>query len=206
MRRKYLFLAPCLWIVILALSSVASESAFGQNPTAIRFGDRDLRLDDLISEARSNNPSLLASRLEAEALAEKRSQVSALPDPMVMFTYQPYPILTARGSQRTQWRVEQMIPFPGKLGLQGDIAELGSEVATFEARTLEEDIILQVKQAYYELYRIQRQDSLLHDFHSRLQNFEEVATTQYEVGIGMQPARRLIWKKNEEVWPRLSRT
>jgi outer membrane protein TolC len=107
---------------------------------------------------------------------------------MVMGTYQPFPVLTARGAQRSQWRVEQQVPFPGKLGLQGDIAGLSAEVAEHEAATFEEDLLFQVKQAYYELYRLQEQALLVEDFQERLLAFEDVAATQYEVGTGMQQA------------------
>lgn len=146
-----------------------------------------LRLDALLQEVQ-NNPTLRAAFLEAEALKTKEVQVSALPDPMVMGTYQPIPILTARGAQRSQWRVEQQVPFPGKLGLQGDIASLSAEVTGFEAATFEEELRLQLKQAYYELYRLQEQRLLIEDFQARLLTFEESAATQYAVGTGMQQA------------------
>lgn len=147
-----------------------------------------LRLDELLEDVRVNNPTLRAARLEAEALETRPAQVSALPDPMLMGTYQPFPIMTARGAQRSQWRVEQQIPYPGKLGLQGDIAGLSADVALFEAETFEKDLVTQVKQAYYDLYRLQEQAVLVENFRSRLLAFEDVATTQYEVGTGLQQA------------------
>ncbi|NNE47374.1 MAG: TolC family protein [Rhodothermales bacterium] len=170
--------------IVLLLSLVAGAgSASGQEAPP---EDHVLRLSDLLNESRANNPTLRAARLEAEALAERRGQVSALPDPTFMASYQPYPLLTARGTQRTQWRVEQMIPFPGKLGLQGNISDLSSEIAVFEAETLEDDITFRIKQAYFELHRIQQQEVLIRSFQDRLVNFEEVASTQYEVGAGIQ--------------------
>ncbi len=170
-------------LLLLLLPSITR----GQHQPGVP-ADTLLSLDDLLEEVRTNNPSLRASRLEAEALATRSRQVSALPDPSVMIGYQPYPLLTARGTQRTQWRVEQMIPFPGKLGLQGDIADLSAEVAGFEAETFEQDLVFQVKQAYYELYRIQQQEALILSFQDRLDNFADVAAVQYAVGSGMQQA------------------
>ncbi len=150
--------------------------------------DTLLSLEDILTEVRVNNPSLRVSRLEAEAQATRSRQVSALPDPSVMIGYQPYPLLTARGAQRSQWRIEQMVPYPGKLGLQGTIADLSAEVAGFEADTFEEDLLFEAKQAYYELYRVQQQEQLILAFQDRLENFEEAAAAQYEVGSGMQQA------------------
>lgn len=150
--------------------------------------DTLLSLDNLLTEIRAGNPSLRVSRLEAEALATRSRQASAFPDPAVSVGYQPYSLLTARGAQRSQWRIEQMAPYPGKRRLQGAIADLNAEVAGFEADAFEEDLLFEAKQAYYELYRIQRQEKLILAFQGRLENFEEAAAAQYEVGAGMQQA------------------
>jgi len=147
---------------------------------------RVVNLQDLLNTVRADNPSLQASRIRVEALGQRRRQVSALPDPKVMFTYQPFPVVTARGTQRTQFRVEQMIPFPGKLGLKGEIADLTASVAGYQTDAFAQDLELQVKQAYYDLYRIHRQTGLIRDFQDKMRDFESVATTQYEVGRGMQ--------------------
>lgn len=150
--------------------------------------DTLLSLDNLLAEVRTNNPSLRISRLETEVLATRSRQTSALPDPSVTIGYQPYPLLTARGAQRSQWRIEQMAPYPGKLRLRGAIADLNAEIAGFEADTFEEYLLFETKQTYYELYRIQQQEQHVLAFRDRLENFEEAAAAQYEVGAGMQQA------------------
>ena len=120
-----------------------------------------LSLDALLAEVDAANPSLRAARLEAAARAEVGDQVGALPDPTVSLTAFPYPLVTALGAQRSQWRVEQMIPWPGTLGLRERSADLGAEVAEHEAEVLALDLALQVKRAYYTLYRLQRTDPLV---------------------------------------------
>ncbi|NBC16586.1 MAG: TolC family protein, partial [Bacteroidetes bacterium] len=147
-----------------------------------------LDLPALLAEVRANNPSLRAARLDAEAQATRTRQVSALPDPMAGVTVQPFPVYTARGAQRSQWRVEQAIPFPGKRALQGDVAALGADVAGREAETLAEDLALEAKQSYYVLVRIQQQAALVASFQEQLRTFEEAAATRYEVGSGTQQA------------------
>jgi outer membrane protein TolC len=82
--------------------------------------------------------------------------------------------------------VEQAIPYPGKLSLQGDIADLSADVATYEAATYAQDLVLAATQLYTELYRIQEQIDLIASFQIQLRDFEEAAATQYEVGTGMQ--------------------
>ncbi|GIV57902.1 MAG: RND transporter [Rhodothermaceae bacterium] len=171
------------WLLLVLLAFGAADAAARQADT-VRVHD----LPALLSVLYDANPGLRAARLQAEAEATRRAQVSALPDPTVMLTYQPFPVLTARGTQRTQLRLEQPIPFPGKLGLRGEVAALGAEVAAHQAEALAQDLAFQAKQAYYELYRLQRQEALLRAFQTRLRDYEEVAATRYAVGEGMQQA------------------
>ncbi len=147
-----------------------------------------LRLPDLLVELHTRNPSLRAARLEAEAWAARSRRVTALPEPTVSVTLQPFPVYTARGIQRSQWRVEQRIPYPGTLERQGAIAESSAEVARYEAETVARDLALDLMQRYADLYRIQEQQRLLADFRERLRAFEAAATTRYEVGEGTQQA------------------
>ena len=150
--------------------------------------DRSVRLADVLRQVHEANPVLRAARLGADALATDVRQVSALPDPAVGVTYQPLPVLTARGAQRTQWRVEQVVPFPGKRALQGEIAGLSADVAASEADVLAADLVLEAKQAYYALYRSRQTEALVEDFQDELRRFEEAATVRYEVGEGAQQA------------------
>ena len=172
---------------VLGLSIVMTLPVRGQQQD-LEGPMQPLDLAALLAEAEANNPSLEAARLEAEALNTHPRQVSALPDPALMVTYQPWPIATARGTQRTQWRVEQQIPYPGKRALRGEIADLSADVAGFEANTFALDLLLQVKQVYYELYLIQEADRLITAFQVQLRYFEEAAATRYEVGTGTQQA------------------
>ncbi len=149
---------------------------------------RTLRLSTLLEAVRARNPALEAARLRAGALATRPEQVSALPAPRLGVTYQPRPVLTARGPQRSQWRVEQAIPFPGTRSLRGEIARLEADVAGFEAGALRQDLAFETRRAFYGLYRVQAQIRLIEDFRARLEGFEEAAAVQYEVGRGPQQA------------------
>jgi outer membrane protein TolC len=177
---------PLAGVFALGLWALAPGRVPAQPAPASRTDT--LVLATLIEEVRRANPELQAERLGAEALGMQRRQVTALPDPMFSVQYQPYPILTAYGTQRTQWRVEQQVPYPGKLGLQGRISGYSAEVAELEAEALAQDLILQVKLAYYTLYQVQEQEWLVARFQGQLREFEAVAVVRYEVGTGMQQA------------------
>ncbi len=170
-----------LFLLILPLQ-VRSQSLSEVPPDTL------LRLGDLLAEVRAHNLSLQASQLEAQALAFRSDQVSAFPDPSVRITYQPAPVLSARGAQRSQWSIQQRIPYPGKLRLQSSIADQTAEVKGFDTLILEEDLLFQVKNAYFTLHQIQQQELRILAFKERLQEFEEIAATRYEVGAGEQQA------------------
>ncbi|MEX2399905.1 MAG: TolC family protein [Rhodothermales bacterium] len=170
----------------LRLFLVAAVLAFSARSSPGQESPRTLR--DVLAAVERDNSTLVAARLDADALAFRRAQVSALPDPTAGVTYQPVPLLTARGSQRTQWRVEQMIPYPGKLRLQGEVADLSADVTRHEADVLAADLFLEAKEAYYDLYHAQRLTELVLAFRDDLRAFEEAATSRYEVGQGAQQA------------------
>ena len=147
-----------------------------------------LRLDSLLAAAARGNPSLQAARLRADARAQRGAQAGALPDPTVGATALPVPVVTARGEQRTQWRVQQALPFPGTRSLRREVAELGAEVAAADAQVLEQDLALRVRRAYYTLLRVQAHERSLRRFQADLEQFEQAAISQYEVGAEGQSA------------------
>ena len=147
-----------------------------------------LHLTDLLTELSTSNPELLASSLESQELSLQIDRVSTLPDPSIRAMYQPVSVLTARGAQRSQWSIEQSIPYPGKLRLKGLIAHHTAQIKGFETEAFEKDLHLQVKQAYFTIYRIQQQRSHTLTFIERLNNFENISATRYEVGAGVQQA------------------
>jgi cobalt-zinc-cadmium efflux system outer membrane protein len=167
------------YVLGIAVAVLGALPALGQPTT--------LSLDDLLAEVEAANPTLRAARLDAAALSTRSDQV-ALPDPTVAVTAFPYPILTARGAQRSQWRIEQMIPWPGTLAARRASADAAAEVAAAEADVLAANLALQVTQAYVALYRVQEVETLVEQFRDRLDAYAEAAAVRYEVGRGPQGA------------------
>lgn len=187
--------AGCIaWTLILlgliTVPSAAQVSTDSAGSSAAPSVDTTtvLRLDRLLEAARTQNPSVLAEREAASAASARVPQASAWPDPMVGVAVQPYPILTARGAQRTQVRVEQRLPVPGTRSMREEAAALQADAAGRKADAAADDVSLQVRQAFYDLHRAQREARLVERFRARLRDFEEVATTRYEVGEGSQPS------------------
>lgn len=147
-----------------------------------------LELEVLLEKLRTGSQDVLVARLHADALTVRSDGVAGLPDPTIGLSVFPYPIGTARGLQQAQIRLEQRLPFPGKRRLARSLAELDAGVAALDVRTVELNLALAVKQTFYDLFRVQQIDSLVAAFQRTLRDFEEVASTRYEVGSGSQQA------------------
>lgn len=147
-----------------------------------------LRVDRLVADVLQRNPALSAARQRADAVALRTRQAAAWPAPSVGVGVQPAPIYTARGTQRSQWRVEQSIPAFGTPGLRADVVEREADAARAGIDVTAHDLVENTRRTYVDLYRAQAKKRLVTAFQDRLRSFEEVATTRYEVGTGSQPA------------------
>ena len=157
-------------------------------PSARAQAPDTLRLDAVLDAVYADNPTLAAARLDARALARRGDQVGALPDPTASVMVAPYPILTARGTQRSQWRVEQRVPWPGTLGLRRDAANAAAEAARLGADQAALDLARDATRAYADLVRTQEAADVVRAFQARLGAFAEAAAVRYEVGRGPQGA------------------
>ncbi|MEL7364005.1 MAG: TolC family protein, partial [Bacteroidota bacterium] len=165
--------------------------------------DSGLPLDSLLRVAVADNPSLAAARLHADALGTRAEQASARPNPTVGVTAFPAPILTARGAQQAQVRVEQRFPWPGTLRLRAAAAALGAEAAEAQSKAFALDVALAVKAAYVDLARVQATRRHVEAFQARLTAFVDAAVTRYEVGRGPQSAILQIQLARERLAARL---
>ncbi|MBT8400327.1 MAG: TolC family protein [Rhodothermia bacterium] len=159
-------------------------SAAGQSTVP----DSVLHVEDVVRSVLADNPLLRASTLKADALQQTISVEKRLDDPLFAVAVSPRPIHTARGAQRSQWRIEQTIPFPGKRKLRGEVASLRFRTAEMESAALANDAVLHTRQVYANLFALQERLRIVSAFRSEVQRFEEAAATQYEVGRGHQQA------------------
>ncbi len=175
-------------MVAALLAGLSLQPVLAQEHVHRQNAQRSITLEEVIEQIESANPDLRAARLRADALGRVPDQVSAWPDPSISVGYQPVPMLTAHGAQRSQWTIEQIIPYPGKRGLRASVAGLDARVAEREREALLDDLILQAKEAYYDLYRLDRIEALIGNFEAELRQFEEAVAVRYEVGSGQQQA------------------
>jgi cobalt-zinc-cadmium efflux system outer membrane protein len=162
--------------------------------------EKGLPLDPLINEALSANPELKAMEQRARAAGFRVPQARALPDPMVMFGYQ-----NVGWSRYTYGKNEdavymysasQTFPFPGKLGLKGEMAQKDAESlqAEYEGKRLE--VEQKVKELYYDLFLAYKEQDIIRARKDLFDRVEEAALARYTAG--MAPQQDVIMAQTEK--------
>ncbi len=139
-------------------------------------------LDSLVTEAVNNNLELKVLEKEYYAALEIAPQVSELPDPEVGVGVFPLPVETRLGAQILRVGATQMFPWKGLLNSKRDL-ELAKAKALFQrigARAL--DLSYQVEIAYFQLYDIEKSQSIIRRNLPILEALEQLAISKVESG------------------------
>jgi outer membrane protein TolC len=163
---------------------------FFSTPLAAQGGSV-LKLDDLIAEALQNNPQLRAARHQTAAAQTRVDQVTSWDAPQLGVEFFQTPIKSfpnpVKNGMETDYFLQQMFPFPGKLSSMGKAAEYNASMLDQGYKGLERKIIRDLKSAYYELYLVQRKIEINAENQELMRRFVDIASKQYEVGMGKQP-------------------
>lgn len=123
-------------------------------------------------------------RSGAKAAAERPAQARALPDPRFTWQWMGEHIETARGPQTATYGLSQEVPFFGKRGLQGDIAENEAGVAAEQVRAMEFDVVAQVRRVAAEIAYLDQALAIQTEDRRLLDDIQEIANTRYTTGQG----------------------
>jgi outer membrane protein TolC len=157
-----------------AMSYVAPGLA-GPNPVEV-----------YISHALTQNPDIQTARKRLEAKAFQVPQAASLQDPMMGITAFPESVQTAAGQQELLMSVSQKFPWYGKLRARSDVAELDAQVVRAQLSAVELSVIEEVKQAYYELYFVQRAIQITEADRKLLNDLTRIAESKYRTGAVSQ--------------------
>jgi len=181
-KRPHILLAPSCALAALCVSlgtyAVAAEQVDVQAIAA------------LLEDARAHNPEIRAADARYQAMRRRPIQERTLPDPTVGALYhnEDFDRLTLGESEFSffEFSAEQEVPFPGKLGLRGDIA--GSE-AEREGAMRDETVLMvlaKVAATYAELAVVDRSTDILDESIATLELMVEQAGESYGVGTATQ--------------------
>ena len=149
-----------------------------------------LSLESAVSTAIKENPNLASVQQRYEALTHVPSQVSTLPDPIVTLGAMNF---ASDGLSRSQepmtqvkYGVSQAFPFPGKLKLKKEIAEIVAESAGFSLAEAHNQLIQDVRMTWWDIFYVDRALETLSQNQELFRKLIDVAKTKYETGEGLQ--------------------
>ncbi|TAN53687.1 MAG: TolC family protein [Methylococcaceae bacterium] len=160
-------------------------------------GEASASLTELVREALANNPDIQAGLQRVEAARAVVPQVQTLPDPKVLLGYRD--MLPQR---EVMYGMSQEIPFPGKLGLKGEIAGRDAERMEQEYLATQLAVVAKLKETFYDLHFVHDSITVLHKTQRLLQDFAQTAAARYAVG---QAAQQDVLRAQTEISRLLAR-
>jgi len=149
------------------------------------------RLEELVREALTRNPEIQAAQRGAEAKRARVPQAKAWSDPTFTLGYggnilPPYTLMRGDPSSQRQFMAEQVIPYPGKTRLRGEIAAREADAEATGIDEVSRRVVAEVKQAYVDLYFADQSLSTLAKERQILEQLAQVSQIRYSVGKGVQ--------------------
>ena len=144
-----------------------------------------LQLDDLVREALGRNPEILAAQKRYEAMRQRPSQESSLPDPMLSLSYNssgnplPFQGLGKEPVANAGVMASQEFPFPGKRKLRGEIAASDAGAGFDQYLMARLNVVSRLKQAYYRLAYLHSAVEALTREHHLMQELLHVGEARY---------------------------
>ncbi len=197
MRRRLLFLAifySLLLVCLAAQTAPAQEINPGiAAPEPKRRDEGVVSLEALIEMAIAQNPEIRAMQRSFDAKRARIPQAKALPEPMFSYGYMgnpapipPFDLQKGDPSSGRTFSLTQEIPDPGKLALKSRMANLESEAEWWAYEQARLNLVVEVKDAYYELCYINQAIETLTRNKDLVEKFARVAEAGYAVGKGIQ--------------------
>jgi outer membrane protein TolC len=150
----------------------------------------DPLLERLIEQSLAARPELRQARAIARAERSRVAQAGAPPDPMIQLGVQNEGLTRWEvGTGMSSWyqvMASQTVPWPGKLRLRGEIAELGASQADQGTARVRLSTEADVRRAYLGLLLARDRMGLLDRLDAISQKSVALARTRYEAGNGAQ--------------------
>ena len=173
----------------IKLASASSEtvaSAAGPVETELEGAHR---VAFYVQFALQRNPEIRAAQYGVAARGEVIPQVTALDDPMLVDTFQPFDdhsVQTAAGRGSNMLSLSQRFPWFGKLRVRGAVAEQETQMALTHLAQAQLKVIEDVHLAYYEIYFNQRAIEITEENEQLLEELLKFADARYKTGQASQ--------------------
>jgi outer membrane protein TolC len=144
-----------------------------------------LRLDELVQQIRTRNPSAAAAvrRVEAARIAIPRAR--ALPEPFVEAMAEDVPLGITGGMPMIRFQATQMFPWFGKRDRMAAVAEREAEARNARAELTMLDVVSEGKRLYFQLLLNRESRRINRDQRAVVDTVVKVATGRLGAGTGM---------------------
>lgn len=151
----------------------------------------DTELDELIRTALEQNPHILAQQATVDASRERIPLAGSLEDPRLGVRASNLPLsdfgLGNTPMSGIDFSLAQKIPFPGKLRYKKNAEKAESSAVDSYYHEMQNRLRFQVSQAYYELYRIDKEIHVTRQNLALLRSLANAAEAGYTTGVTKGP-------------------
>ena len=169
-------------------SKITAQVVIGETPAA--SDESTLTVDDVVRTALAKNPAVQSAAHGVAAQRAKVPQASALPDPTFgvgwMGNPRPFSVQTGDPSSYRSVSAMQMVPFPGKRSLRGQIAGKEVDASQWDLEAVRRRVVEEVKAAYYDYWYYDKAIRTTEQNRDLLTKLSQIAEARYRVGKGMQ--------------------
>ncbi|TMQ61438.1 MAG: TolC family protein [Candidatus Eisenbacteria bacterium] len=169
-------------VLLLGLTSAAfARAADVASPDSLP-SDSTLSLAWVEQTALARNPSLSAMREAWREAGARADQAGALEDPMLEGMLAPRSL--GSGSVDPAYRVglTQQFPIFGQRGLRRRAASSEAKVAAYDFETVRLDLLRDVREAYFDYYRVCRSQETNRELVQLMRESRRVALAKYSAG------------------------
>lgn len=176
---------------VLDLETAASRQASALVPPIVSPQMQEpASLAALVQEALNKNPAVQSAFRQVQAMRRRVPQAKTLPDPTVGVGWAgniaPFSIQTGDPSSYRGITAMQMLPYPGKLNLQGKIADREAEAAYWDYESVRRRVVADLKTAYYDYSFYTKAIETTKRDKDLLVKLSQISEARYRVGKGMQ--------------------
>lgn len=171
------------WLVAALLTQAGGLAAQGTPATG------PLSLGRMYTAVEAANPRIVAAGALARAADARISPARRPPDPQLQFALENrslpgFGLSDPLGMNTVQ--VMQMLPFPGKLRMAGEVASAKAEAEHARAADVAWDVRARAAMAFYELYQMDRSLAVAEETLRIVRDLGVTAATMYGVGEARQ--------------------
>lgn len=176
---------------ILDLEIAASKQASAPVPPIAQPQVQEpASLAALVQEALKKNPAVQSAFRQVQALRRRVPQARTLPDPTVGVGWAgniaPFSVQTGDPSSYRGITAGQMLPYPGKLKLQGKIADREAEAAYWDYESVRRRVVADLKTAYYDYAFYTKAIETTRRDKDLLDKLSKISEARYRVGKAVQ--------------------